>query len=82
MTLCPHHLVASEKPSLLFLVQAMVTLTSHTGCLGGLFHPGCRRKLVVPQWMTGQTVRDNASFRIRLTWPQLSLLGPGWGKIR
>lgn len=25
MTLCPHHLVASEKPSLLFSVQAMVT---------------------------------------------------------
>lgn len=36
---------------------------------------------MVPQWMTGQTVRDNASFRIRLTWPQLSLLGPGWGKL-
>lgn len=29
----------------------------------------------MPQWMMGRTVRDKASFRIRLTWPQLSLLG-------
>lgn len=43
----------------------------------GSLHLGCRRELV-PQWMMGRTVRDKASFRIRLTWPQLSLLGPGW----
>lgn len=35
----------------------------------------------MPQWMMGRTVRDKASFRIRLTWPQLSLLGPGWEEL-
>lgn len=39
----------------------------------------CWRELV-PQWTMGRTVGDKASFRTKLTWPQLSLLGPGWGR--
>lgn len=31
---------------------------SRSGCLGCLLHPGCRRKLVVPQWMAGTNRRQ------------------------